>query len=108
MSDPIIIGAVLAIVAACCLLGVLIYKVGMAVVQSMNVAANSMGTVGWQARRLRHTIEKAAAPLASFAPVRSATCKTCNGVGTVEKESPLWAAISEALNRNAKRGRHAH
>jgi hypothetical protein len=99
MSDPIIIGAVVIILAAMCLLGLLIYKVGTAVAASVGIAANAMGVAGSQAASLRRSIEHAAEP---FAPVRNIPCTKCGGTGTVEKESPLWTAIAEALQHHPR------
>ena len=40
-----------------------------------------------------------------FLPVRQTICPKCNGVGTVEKENPLMAAIQEALTLKGKKPR---
>lgn len=116
MSEGIIVGAVVAVVLVFCLLGFLIYKVGMARVEATNSVMQTLNTLGQnvrsaldavanESRDLRHAIERGAE---HFAPVRDIPCTKCGGTGMVEKENPLWAAIAESLEANAaaaRRGR---
>jgi hypothetical protein len=115
MNEPLIIGAVVVIVLACCLLGWLVYKVGESIAdakKSNDAIVTALGSVsavaesfGAQCAQLRKSIEGAAE---HFAPVRDIQCTKCGGTGVVEKENPLWTALAEALEANtvaARKGR---
>jgi hypothetical protein len=105
MNEPLIIGAVVVIVLACCLLGILIYKVGYHLATSVSLMTNSVGQSRHDFVKFSEGLQKAAEHIA---PVRDIQCTKCGGTGVVEKENPLWTALAEALEANtaaARKGR---
>jgi hypothetical protein len=102
MNDGIIIGAVIAVVLAFCLLGILIYKVGNHLASAVSMAAVSVGQSRHDFVKFSEGLRKSAE---YFAQVRNIRCTKCGGSGTVEKENPLLHAIAESLEANAHAAR---